>query len=140
MHHNVENLAGEGEFSRRHFLKKSSLAVGTAVAAANLPYVMTSHAAGDAPIKVGIIGCGGRGGGAGKQVLSAAPNVEVVAIGDLFPEAIDKAKKNFKETKHFFSGFDAYKKVLEMPEVNYVILATPPGFRPTHFAAAVEAG
>jgi len=140
MNENVEYLAGQDESSRRQFLKKSSLAIGSAVAAANLPFVLTSHAAGDTPIKVGIIGCGGRGSGAGKQALSAAPNVEIVAIGDLFPEAVDKAKKNFPATKRFFSGFDAYKKVLEIPEINYVILATPPGFRPLHFTAAVEAG
>lgn len=140
MNQNVEYLAGQGDLSRRHFLKKSSLMAGTAIAAANLPFVVSSHAAGDLPIKVGIIGCGGRGSGAGRQVVSAAPGVEIVAIGDIFPESIDKAKKNFKETKHFFHGFDAYKKVLEIPEINYVILATPPGFRPMHFTAAVEAG
>ena len=126
--------------SRRQFIKTSSLAAG--VVAATAPFVLTSHAAPDDPIRVGIIGCGGRGGGAGKNAEAAAPNVKVIGIADIFPDQVDKAKQNFPGVNpdYCFSGFDAYEKLLKVPEINYVILGTPPGFRPIHFAAAIAAG
>jgi predicted dehydrogenase len=129
--------------SRRQFLKDSSLATGAAVAAVNFPAVL--HAQGKQPIQAVIIGLGGRGGGAGRDFLEAvqATGVEgkIVAVADLFPEQAKRGKENFGVAEDkCFSGFDAYKKALEVPGVNYAILATPPGFRPTHFKACVEAG
>ena len=137
------NLSGsEAALSRRQFLKHSSLTAAGAAVAASLPFVLTSHAAPDDPIQVALVGCGGRGGGAARDVLEAAPNVKIAALADLFPEKIEKALKNFPDVpaENCFSGFDAYRKAMAVPGVNYVILATPPGFRPMQFKAAVEAG
>ncbi len=128
--------------SRRQFIKTSSLAALSA-AAVNFPSIVSAQSG--KPINAAIVGVGGRGGGAGKNFTDAvkATGVDgkIVAVADLFPEAAAKGKEQFgvPEDK-CFSGFDAYKKVLAMPEVNYVILATPPGFRAAHFKAAVEAG
>src|SRR6266567_1447274 len=133
----------QAPLTRRQFLKNSSLATAGAVAAAGFPAVL--HAQAKRPINAIIIGIGGRGGGAGEDFLAAvkATGVDgkIVAVADLFPEQAMRGHKNFgvPEDK-CFSGFDAYKKAIEVPGVNYVIIATPPGFKPTQFKAAVEAG
>ncbi|HWH68681.1 MAG TPA: Gfo/Idh/MocA family oxidoreductase [Candidatus Sulfotelmatobacter sp.] len=129
--------------SRRQFIKTSSLAAASAAAAMSFPTVLRAQA--KQPINAVIIGVGGRGGGAGKNFLDAAKQVgveaKIVAVADLFPEAAKRAVENFgvPEDK-CFSGFDGYKKALEVPGVNYAILASPPGFRASHFKACVEAG
>jgi len=98
-------------------------------------------------IRVGLIGCGGRGIGAVKDCVKASANVEVVALGDLFQDRVDEARTKLAELgenywvteDHCFTGFDNYQGVLSSP-VDLVILATPPGFRPVHLQAAMEAG
>jgi predicted dehydrogenase len=139
----MNNPAQKADVSRRHFIKSSSLVVAGAAVA---PYVITSHAAPDDPIKIGLVGCGGRGSGAIRDAYRSSKGVELVAVADIFPErakacreALNKESHNIKEDM-VFSGFDAYKQLLAVPEINYVILATPPGFRPIHFPAAIEAG
>src|SRR6266436_4247531 len=129
--------------SRRQFIKSSSLAAASAAAVVNFPSIL--HAQAKQPINAVIIGVGGRGGGAGGNFLEAAKNVgvegKIVAVADLFPEAAKRARDNFNVPEDkCFSGFDAYRKALEVPGVNYAILATPPGFRNAHFKACVEAG
>ena len=128
-------------FSRRQFIKSSSLAA--AVAAVSFPAVLRAQA--KPPINAVIIGVGGRGGGAGKNFLEAAKlaGVEgkVVAVADIFPEQAQRGSENFGlSADKCFSGFDAYQKALAVPGVNYAILATPPGFRAPHFRACIEAG
>ncbi len=98
------------------------------------------------PLKAGLIGCGGRGSGAAQNFLDAGPNLQVVALGDLFQDKIDGCRKGLKEKFNVeipdnmcFLGFDAYKKVIAS-DIDLVILATPPVFRPSQFEAAVEAG
>jgi len=106
-----------------------------------------AHAQGSDRIKVGLVGCGGRGRGAARQAVEAAPNVQVVAVGDVFQKAAEKTKTDFsKEPRdqfdigdRCFSGLDAYKQVIDSG-IDMVILATPPGFRPYHFQYAVEQG
>lgn len=137
--------------TRRDFLKTSALA--TAGATLLAPHV---YAADDDKIKVGVIGCGGRGSGAAENVLESARGVEIVALGDYFEEKTGSLRNrlmNFAQTpkikelgntvnipqENCFSGIDNYKKVIES-DANYIILATPPGFRPTHLQAAVDAG
>jgi len=124
-----------------------SAAVASAALMANLGSNF-AHAAGTDLIRVGLIGCGGRGSGAAVDATSAAENVRVVALGDLFPNRIAEARKRFADRPkerfditddRCFSGWDAYKQVLECG-VDMVILATPPAFRPMHIKAAVEAG
>jgi myo-inositol 2-dehydrogenase / D-chiro-inositol 1-dehydrogenase len=125
--------------TRRHFLKNTSLAIaGTAIA----PYVITGQAAGsDLQIKVGLIGCGGRGSGALENIKKADPNVQILAVADVFKDRAEQRAKQFGiPAERTFDGFDAYKKVLAISDINYVILATPPGFRPVHFPAAIAAG
>ena len=105
-------------------------------------------------IKIGVIGTGGRGTGAAANALTAAPNVHLIAMADPFPDRIEKSLKTLKESRelqggllenikvkddHIFTGLDCYKKLLET-DVDYVILTEPPGFRPPHFEAAIEAG
>lgn len=98
-------------------------------------------------LKVGLIGCGGRGSGAIRDNLSADEGCVVHAIGDLFADRVkgclEGLQKDFptrtKVDDRSFSGIDAYQKVIDSG-VDVVILATPPGFRPIHFTAAVEAG
>ncbi len=129
--------------SRRDFLKAA--AAGTA-ALASLPAV---HAAGDDVLKVGLVGCGGRGTGAARQALRADKAVKLVAMADAFADRLhdslatlqkdaDVAAKVDVKPDHCFVGFDGYKEVIARSDV--VLLATPPHFRPIHLKAAVEAG
>jgi myo-inositol 2-dehydrogenase / D-chiro-inositol 1-dehydrogenase len=106
-------------------------------------------AAGSDAIKVGVIGCGGRGTGAAIDCLNAAPGVEIVALGDLVPDRVQtslaRLTKEFPDRVNVpadrrFDGFDNYLKVCACPDVNLIVTAAPPGFRPIHLAAAVAAG
>jgi myo-inositol 2-dehydrogenase / D-chiro-inositol 1-dehydrogenase len=128
--------------SRRQFLKNSSIAAAAA-ATVNFPAVL--HAQNKPTFNAVVIGVGGRGGGAGKNFLDAAKEAgyeaKILASADIFPDAANKGQGNWGvEGAKCFSGFDAYQKALAVPGVNYAILASPPGFRPVHFKAAVDAG
>jgi predicted dehydrogenase len=127
--------------SRRNFLLASTAAV-----AGSLPAV---HAAGGDVLRVGLVGCGGRGTGAAAQALKADKEVKLWAMGDAFDDAVQKSlhllnrdedivKKLEVKPERCFAGFDAYKKVIDCCDV--VLLCTPPHFRPLHLKAAVEAG
>lgn len=132
--------------SRRDFLKNGSAAVVGGSLLASAANVHGAYADGNEILKVGLVGCGGRGTGAAAQALSADPYTKLVAVGDTFADQADKCVKNlqrFKERSavpksHRFTGFDAYKKVTEVSDV--VLLATPPHFRPMQLRAAIEAG
>ena len=129
--------------SRRHFIKNSSLLAASAAAVASFPGIL--HAQNKQTLNAVIIGMGGRGSGAGKNFLDAAKEVgvdaKIVAAADIFPDAANKAQGMFGVPgNRCFSGFDSYMKAIEVPGVNYVILASPPGFRPAHFKAAIAAG
>jgi len=95
-------------------------------------------------LKVGLVGCGGRGSGAVQNLLDAADGIKVVALGDVFQDRIDDVNAKLAErgqavpAENCFLGFDAYKKVIDM--VDMVILTTPPVFRPDQFKYAVEKG
>ncbi len=97
-------------------------------------------------LKAGLIGCGGRGKGAARDFLSAGPNLQITSLGDVFQDRLDDARNNIRKEKgqtipeeNCFVGFDAFQKVIDSG-VDIVLLATPPHFRPEHFAAAVAAG
>ncbi len=132
--------------TRRHFLKSSSIVVAGASLASSGPFVLSGRAAPDAAINVGLIGCGARGTAAVQNALAAAPNVKTLALADLFPDRLDHCRAQLKRgdvtlrDDLCFSGFDAYQKLLAVSEVNYVILAAPPHFRPSHARAAIDAG
>ncbi len=139
------------QLSRRRFIK-SSAAAGAGIIATQAISAKAYIDADDA-IKVALIGCGGRGRGAAAQALSTSQNVKLVAMAEAFRDRLDegynaiKAELENKEVdlsrldvpeEHKFVGFDAYQKAIDLADV--VILATPPGFRPEHFEAAVKAG
>ncbi|MGE0758705.1 MAG: Gfo/Idh/MocA family protein [Pirellulaceae bacterium] len=132
---------------RREFLKSSSAAVVGGSLAASLGTARSVHAAGSDVIRVGLVGCGGRGSGAAGDALSAGKDIRLVAMADAFADQLDHSRavlqRQFGEQvavtdDHCFVGLDAYQKVIAS-DVDVVLLATPPGFRPVHFRAAVEA-
>ena len=141
----TDNL--ERRSSRRDFLKTSSVGLVGGAVAAGWGRTPGAYAAGSDMIKVGVIGCGGRGTGAASDVLRAARGVKIVAMGDAFTDHLDASLKELSQfgdkvdvpPERRFVGFGAFEKVLAS-DINYVILATPPGFRPWHLKAAVEAG
>lgn len=137
--------------SRRDFMKTSGLAV--AAAGASLSIARSAHAAGSDVLKIGLVGCGGRGSGAAIQALTADPNVKLVAVGDAFPDALSSGLANIEHAaqgKKFgdrvdvpkdrqFVGFDNYKQVCDA-DIDVVLLAAPPHFRPDHIEYAVKKG
>lgn len=134
--------------TRRDFIKDASAAALGVAAAARLQGITGAYAAGSDEIRVGLVGCGGRGTGAAGNALAAAPGVRVVALADAFKDRLDACRQRLAAQHpesasvaedHCFVGLDAYQQLLKT-DVNYVILASPPGFRPQHIAAAVAAG
>ena len=136
--------------SRRDFVKKT----GSAVVASSLGFnIISAQKYGNFEtntdtIKVGLIGCGGRGSGAAFQATMADDNVILTAMADVFKDKLDKSHHNLVmenpdkvkvDEDHKFIGFDSYKKLLET-DVDVVILTTPPSFRPAHIEAAIAAG
>ncbi len=151
------------EQSRREFISTLTLGtIGVAGAAGMLagckgigvlgrletnPALQLSDQAPDGPVlKAGLIGCGNRGRGAAINFLDAGPNLEIVAIGDLFQDQIDRTREILLQSRgmeiaeeNCFIGFDCYQKVINAG-VDVVLLASPPHFRPREVKAAVEAG
>jgi predicted dehydrogenase len=143
--------------SRRDFLRTSAVSAASAALLASGNY---AFAQGSDRLRVGLIGCGGRGSGAAVQCIEDQPSIELWAMGDMFQDRLEGSLSSIKEAtnnavrvkndptlparvkvapERRFVGFDAYAKVLASG-VDLVILATPPGFRPAHLKAAVEAG
>ncbi len=134
--------------SRRSFLK------GSAAGASSFLIIKPElvRGAGKEKLKAGLVGCGGRGTQAIIDLLTGTENVEVVAMGDLFEDRLEQSLRRIRDAQKFpkiqdrikvdpehrFVGFDAYKKVLAS-DIDIVMLCTPPGYRPEHFEAAIEA-
>ena len=153
----------ESSSSRRDFLKHSTVAVVSGMLAGSIREMQAADApvttpkprekyqiVNTSPLKVGLIGCGGRGSGAARQALMADSNVQLTAIGDAFTDRAERGLNALRADKeidpkisvkpeNIFSGLDAYQKVIASG-VDVVILTTPPGFRPMHLKAAIEAG
>lgn len=132
------------DLTRREVLKTAA-ATGAAL---TVPSMVFAETPGAATFKIGVIGCGGRGSGAVVDHLTASPNSVLHAMADVFPDRLEGSYNNLKEAMkdrvkvaddHKFTGFDAYQKLLKT-DCDIVILATPPGFRPWHLEAAVDAG
>ena len=148
--------------SRRRFLENTAV-LGAAVGALGMSKLVSSCTTETKPVqelnlpplldqapdgellKAGLIGCGGRGTGAAINFLDAGPNLTITAIGDVFQDRIDNFRTELSEEKQLeladdqcFVGFDAFQKVIDT-DVDIIIMATPPYFRPQHFKAAIEA-
>jgi myo-inositol 2-dehydrogenase / D-chiro-inositol 1-dehydrogenase len=145
-----ESLSPSKTASRRNFLRNSSLLVaGGAIAASQVRAAQSAHAFGSDKIKIGLVGCGGRGTGAAIQALNTSGGeLEVMALADAFPDRLQVAYRTIKgrhEDKldvpkdRQFTGLNAFQELMQT-DCHMVILATPPGFRPLHFAAAIAAG
>ncbi|MEX0821715.1 MAG: Gfo/Idh/MocA family oxidoreductase [Rhodothermales bacterium] len=140
-----ETATNDAGLTRRDFIKSS------AAAAAGASVLMRSnnfaYAAGSDLMRVGVVGCGGRGTGAAVNAVESAEGVEIYAMGDLFEDRLDDSYGRLREhagdalnvpDARKFTGFDNYKGVADA-DVDYVILATPPGFRPAQLRYTVEA-
>ncbi len=145
------NETSESAPSRREFIKATAISGAAAALFATGNY---AYAQGSDQIKIGLIGCGGRGTGAAAQALRADPGVVLVAMGDVFQRRIDGSLAALKDelkdeapiaqriqvkNEQQFVGLDAYQKVLAT-DVQVVLLTSPPGFHPQHIRASVEAG
>ncbi|MFZ5832531.1 MAG: Gfo/Idh/MocA family protein [Planctomycetota bacterium] len=166
---NRQHSTSESRLARRQFIQGSSAVLAGAAALSRLPMVHAASPSELSQVKIGLIGCGGRGTGAVLDALGAATkviypragyhtedvaegasisrsDVQIVALADLFPERLEQCKRQLDKlgisipAENSFTGIDAYQKLLDIAEVNYVVLATPPHFRPAHLKAAIEAG
>ena len=135
--------------SRRDFIKTSVPILSGLGAVSLLSGTSRIFAAGSDKMRIGLIGCGGRGTYDTGNCLNCAEGVELVAMGDLFKDRVDRCRKTLKRKLSdkvkvtedtCFVGWDAHKKVLGRDDVDMVILTEPPHFRPGHLRAAVEAG
>lgn len=140
--------------TRRDFLRNSSLAASAAalgvtagLPAATLPVEKSANGAGTERIRVGMIGCGGRNGGAALQALAADPAAKLVAMCDIFQDRVNEKREAIRESRAAqvdvpnelcFTGFDGYKHVIEASDV--VLIANAAKFHPWHAMAAIQAG
>ncbi len=143
-----DNIAAQPETSdRRGFIKTAAGAVG--VLAAGFPAIISAQTLTNS-LKVGLVGCGGRGTGAASEALNADPNNELTAVADVDQAQIDHSLSTLSgiskiaarvkaEKSRQFVGLDAYQQLIASG-VDVALLATPPGFRPLHLAACVDAG
>ncbi|HPC12188.1 MAG TPA: Gfo/Idh/MocA family oxidoreductase, partial [candidate division Zixibacteria bacterium] len=131
--------------SRRGFMARSAAVTSAAAAAAALPV----HAAGSDMLRIAMVGCGDRGTHDAIVLLQSVPGVELYAMADMFQDRIDASLAELRRRvpgkvnvtkERTFLGFDAYKKVLALGEIDIVMYLTPPGFRPEHVAETVKAG
>jgi myo-inositol 2-dehydrogenase/D-chiro-inositol 1-dehydrogenase len=131
------------KIERRDFIKKTGAAAG--VRAAGFPAIISGQSLTNS-LKLGLVGCGGRGSGAAGQALTADPNNVLTAVADIDEQIAEAAVTRLKNSQKdgdrvkiegAFAGLDAYDKVIN--SVDVVLLATPPGFRPQHLTAAVNA-
>ncbi|HNQ88305.1 MAG TPA: Gfo/Idh/MocA family oxidoreductase [Verrucomicrobiota bacterium] len=140
----------QAQSTRREFLRTSTAVTLGGIAAAHLNLAPQGFAANTDTLKVGLVGCGGRGSGAARDALAADPNTVLTAIADVFAEPCRGAVNALRNDAKFrdrvkvtpettFVGLDGYQKLIASG-VDVVLLASPPGFRPAHLQAAVAAG
>lgn len=143
--------------NRRRFLESTALAgIGLLGASAvisgckheksaaelGLPPILNGAPKGK-KLRAGLVGCGNRGTGAAINFITSGPDLHIVALADVFQDRIDECRTRFSKLKreipaeNCFVGFDAYKKLMALPDVDVVLLATPPQFRPEQFKEAV---
>jgi myo-inositol 2-dehydrogenase/D-chiro-inositol 1-dehydrogenase len=132
--------------TRRSFLRRGTAGLAGAALVGSFPHIVNAQAA--KAIRIGIVGCGGRGSGALADSMNADPSVVLTAMGDIAADRLESSFKNIStakptqvkvEDKNKFVGLDAIDKVLAT-DIDIVILTTPPGFRPAHLHKAINAG
>ncbi|HAW94771.1 MAG: oxidoreductase [Phycisphaerae bacterium] len=140
--------ASPDSITRRRFIATTSVGAALPLATSALGGIPVMR---KDEIRVGVIGCGGRGTGAAMNALQASPDVRIHALGDLFADRMTSSRDGLRgqverygdrasvPDENCFAGWDAYQDVIAT-DCDYVILATPPGFRPQHFEAAIAAG
>ena len=139
--------------SRRDFLKAGSLLTVGAGLSGALNISRNAYAAGNDEIRIALIGCGSRGGGAIRDRLAVGDNVKVIAMADAYEVAAKRGTEALREDEefgskvdisddHIFHGLDAYKKAIDVlrPGIDQVVIANPPGFRPYQYRYAMEKG
>ncbi|MBD3175395.1 MAG: gfo/Idh/MocA family oxidoreductase [Armatimonadia bacterium] len=127
--------------TRRDFLRGAAAGL---TAAAALSGYSRAFAQGGGTLRAGLIGCGGRGTGAANDFIRGPEDTEVIALADLFPEKMDLTRERLGDRIDVpddmcFSGFDCYEKILQT-DIDVILIASPPHFRPAEFAAAIAAG
>jgi len=141
-------MSDRKQTNRRDFIRGTTAAATGLALAGSLNIAQTAHAAGGDELKIALIGCGGRGTGAAHNHLSSCGNVKLIALADAFADRANGCAKYLRKkhgdkvdlpAERIFVGFDAYKNVLAA-DPDIVLIATPPGFRPLHYAAAIKAG
>jgi predicted dehydrogenase len=144
---NTSSASSDNLSTRREFLKTSALVGSVLAAPAILPGKLLAKENTDT-LRVGLIGCGGRGSGAASQALASDNNVVLTAMADVFESQLQNSLKSLQKDfsdkvkvtpEKCFVGLDAYQKLIDSG-VDVVLLATPPGFRPVHLKAAIDAG
>ena len=130
---------------RRTMVKATAATAGLAVVPSLLG--QAAHAAGSETLNIGLVGCGGRGTGAAFNAMEASPEARIVALADVFPDRLQGSRNNLQRQEQCtvtdddcHVGFDAYRKLMARDDIDVVILATPPHFRPIHFAEAIRKG
>lgn len=135
----------DGQVTRRDFVRESA-AIGAALGV-GATLATTAHAAGSDVIRIGVVGCGGRGTGAALDAMTADPGVRLVALGDLFKDRVESSRSLLHGQKpeqvqvddaHCFVGLDAYKKVID--SVDVVLIACAAKFHAMYLKAGIEAG
>jgi myo-inositol 2-dehydrogenase/D-chiro-inositol 1-dehydrogenase len=143
------------DYSRRDFVKTSATAVAS-LPALSLGLPSRAHAAGSDRVRVGLIGCGGRGTGAATNCLQADDAVEIVAVADAFADRVEGSLRTIRQwceknrtpfgqrmkatPETTFLGFEGYHKLLALKDVEVVLIATPACFHPVHLEAVIQAG
>jgi len=136
-----------GHQSRRKFLANSSLLASASVAA-TLDLSVSAHAAGSDAIRIGLVGCGGRGSGSIANALTVNPAARLYAMADAFADRLESARDQIQRkfsgqvdvAGRCFSGLEGARRLIESGAVQVVVLTEAPHFRPMHLEACVEAG
>lgn len=143
----------DSRFDRRDFVRTAGLTAAAAGGILAVPSFARTLGRAERELRIGVVGCGGRGTGAAVNALEASPDARITAMGDLFADRLDSSLANLRRNQaagedgarvdvpeaRRFTGFDAFQGVIDS-DCDIVILATPPGFRPQHFQAAVAGG
>lgn len=124
--------------TRRDLLKSTAAVGALAFAGGPIPF---AEARGSGAIRVGLVGCGGRGSGAARDCMASSKGVEIAALADAFGDQLQGLKNEFKvPDNRCFVGLNAYKELMAIDDINLVIIATPPAFKPPQLAEAVKRG